>query len=137
MANPSGSKGKDEGRTGTGQQRMKEAGDTASQALDKARQAATSAVSRASQKAEDATSAAGSGLRNLGESIRENTPREGVFGSASQAVGDTLRQGGRYLEQEGLRGAMDDALQLVRDYPIPAVMVGVAVGYLMGCVLKS
>ena len=64
MANPSGSKGKDESRSGTGQQRLKEAGDTASQALDKARQAATSAVSRAGQKAEDMTSSAGSGLRS-------------------------------------------------------------------------
>jgi len=137
MANPSGSRGKDEDRPGTGQHRQERAGGTAAEAMDKARQAVSSAASKAGQKAEDLTSAAGSGMRNLGETIRENTPREGVFGTASQAVGNSLRQGGNYLEQEGISGAMDDALQLVRDYPIPAVMAGVAVGYLMGCLLKS
>ena len=62
---------------------------------------------------------------------------QGVFGNAAQAVGNSLRQGGKYLEKEGISGAMDDTLQLVRDYPIPAVMTGIAVGYLMGCLLKS
>ena len=137
MANPSGSKGKDEGRQGGGQPRQERSGGTAAEAMNKAREAVSSAASRAGQKAEDLTSSAGSGLRNLGETIRENAPREGVIGTASQAVGNTLRQGGRYLEQEGISGTMGDGLQLVRDYPIPAVLTGVAVGYLMGCLLKS
>jgi len=81
--------------------------------------------------------AAGAGVRNLGETIRDKGPSDGMLGTATRAVGDTLQQGGRYLEQEGFSGMMDDVTEMVRRNPIPAVLVGVGIGILIGRTLGS
>ena len=79
--------------------------------MDKAKGAASSvahavgaAGSTVGEKANEATSAVGGGMTSLASTIRENTPREGVFGAASSSVADTLEKGGRYLQGEGLAG---------------------------------
>jgi len=79
----------------------------------------------------EATSAAGSGLKSLAGAIREYTPRQGVFGTASSAVADTLESGGRYLQQEGLNGMAADVTNLIRRNPIPAVLIGISLGFLL------
>lgn len=99
--------------------------------------AASAAGTAAGNAAERATTAAGSGVRHLGETIKEKGPQSGVFGSATRAVGNTLQEGGQYLEQEGFSGMMDDVAELVRRNPLPAVLVGVGLGFLLGRMLGS
>ena len=112
--------------------------DVASAAADSVKHAAVSAAqtagglaSTAGHKAEDAVSSLGSGMTSLAGTIREKTPHEGVLGKASSSVANTLESGGRYLQQEGLHGMADDFTNLIRRNPIPAVFIGIGVGFLI------
>ncbi len=142
MAN-TGSRIKDEGRGNTDNlgEKATEAG---SQLADKARQAAqqvgrtvSGAASNVGHTAENLASGAGSQMRHLGDTISENAPREGMMGNAAQGVAGAMRSGGRYLEEQGLSGMMGDVMQLVRNNPIPALFVGVGIGFMLGKLLSS
>lgn len=118
--------------------------DLASQAGDKVKQAASAvgdavsgAASNAGKTADKWTSSAGVGIKHLGETIEEKAPREGMLGTATRAVASTLEESGRYLEQEGLSGMMDDVTNVVRRHPLPAVLVGIGIGFLIGRTLGS
>ncbi|HLJ93865.1 MAG TPA: hypothetical protein VKU02_11820 [Gemmataceae bacterium] len=120
------------------------ASQTVSGAAQKAKDVASSATQTASDMAsnvghrvEDATSTVGSGMRNLAGTLRENLPHEGMMGSASSAVADTLERGGRYLEEEGLSGLGEDLTSLIRRNPIPALLVGIGVGFLIARSMRS
>jgi len=93
---------------------------------------AEDAASYAGHKAEDASAAVGSGLRSLGKTVRDRGPEGGMSGDASAAVADTLESGGRYLQEEGLKVMTEDVTNLIRRNPIPALLIGVAAGYLAG-----
>jgi hypothetical protein len=102
-----------------------------------ASQTASDAASQVGHKAEDATTAVGSGIRSLAGTLRENMPHEGMLGSASSAVADSLDRSGRYIEEEGLSGIASDVTDLVRRYPIPALFVGLGIGYLIARSMRS
>jgi hypothetical protein len=55
-----------------------------------------------------------------------------MAGGASSAVADTVESSGRYLQEEGLKEMTEDVTNLIRRYPIPALLIGVAAGYLAG-----
>jgi len=123
---------------------MDKAKDAGYQAVDKAREAASSvgemasqAASAAGKTADNLTSSAGTGIKNLGDTISQNTPKEGIVGTASQAVASTLKQGGRYIEESGLSGMAEDATDLIRRNPVPAVLIGIGVGFLLGRAMRS
>jgi hypothetical protein len=88
-------------------------------------------ASAAGQKAEGALGTVGSGMTSLAGTVREKMPHEGVVGAASDYVAGALETGGRYLQEEGFRGMADDLTQLIRRNPIPALLVGIGVGYLI------
>jgi hypothetical protein len=102
-----------------------------------ATQTASDMASNVGHRVEDATSTVGSGMRNLAGTLRENLPHEGMMGSASSAVADTLERGGRYLEEEGLSGLGEDLTSLIRRNPIPALLVGIGVGFLIARSMRS
>lgn len=118
--------------------------DFAHQAVDKAKETASSVGGMASQaastvgkKADEWTSDAGSGLKNLGDTLSAHTPHEGMLGSASQTVANSLRDGGRYLEEAGLSGIADDVTDLIKRNPVPAILVGIGIGFLIGRAMRS
>jgi len=160
MANPSSSpRSKEEtqggnfGQFGTeGRGRGQETGtsfgdkakEVASNVSDTARDAASSAAHTASemasnvgQKAEDATSSVGSSMKSLAGTLRERGPHGGFAGQATSSVADSLERGGRYLEEQGLRGIGEDLTNLIRRNPIPALLVGIGVGYLLARATRS
>lgn len=154
MANPMSSPKKEENRSGT-HQAMDKAREAGSQVLDKAKGAASavgdmaanaasavgqtvsSAASTVGHKADDWTSNAGAGLKQLGETIAQKAPQEGMLGSASQAVADTVTNTGKYIEEAGLSGMMEDLGQVIRRNPFPAVLIGLGLGVLIGRTLRS
>jgi hypothetical protein len=83
------------------------------------------------QKANDATAAVGSGMESLAGTIRQHLPREGALRTASSSVANSLERGGHYLRQEGLGGMGKDITNLIRQNPIPALLVGVGIGFLL------
>lgn len=93
---------------------------------------AEDAASYTGQKAGDASAAVGSGLRSLGNTVRERGPEGGMTGDASEAIANTLESSGRYLQEEGLKAMTEDVTNLIRRNPIPALLLGVAAGYLAG-----
>ena len=133
----------------TYQQEKKDSGSQASGLADKAKEAATDAGSKVretatsvaqsvgdaasfvGQKAQDAATSMGSGMKSLGGTIREHTPSTGMLGSAGGAVADTLESSGRYLQEHGLSGIGEDLTRLIRRNPIPAVLIGIGVGFLV------
>jgi len=111
--------------------------DAASSVGEMVGNAASSVGSTISKSAEKATTSTGSGFKHLGETIKEKGPQEGVLGGATRAVADTLEQSGKYLEEEGFSGMMEDVTQLIRRNPMPAILAGIGVGFLIGRTLRS
>ena len=143
MANTTTTPKGNEARTAAGQT-LDKARDIASQGVEKAKEAASSvgemvgnAASAVGRKADDFTSSAGTGIKQFGDTIREHTPKEGMLGEASKTVANTTKQVGRYLEEEGLSGMFEDMTNLIKRNPIPAILVGVGLGVLIGRVLRS
>ena len=93
--------------------------------------AAKQAASDLGKRAEDATHSVGGGLKSLGETIRDKGPSEGVMGTAASSVASGLECGGQYLQQQGIKGIADDMTKLIRNNPIPALFVGVGLGFLL------
>jgi len=91
----------------------------------------------AGQKAEDATASLGSGLKTAAEKVRENAPHEGMLGRGAEAVASTLDRGGDYLREKNLHGMAEDMTEMIKRNPIPAVLLGIGLGFLLGRTLRS
>jgi len=142
MANTTTSSKGNDARAAAGQAYDK-AKDVASQAVDKAKDAASSVgemvhdtAKNVGRKADDLTSSAGTGIKHFGDTIREHAP-QGMLGDAAKAVANTTKQVGSYLEEEGLSGMFEDVTKLIKRNPIPAILVGVGLGVLIGRVMRS
>ena len=116
----------------------------ATSVVDKARGAAASVAQTVSEagcavgeRAKDAASAVGSGMKSLAGTIRDHTPSEGVLRAASSSLVESLESGGRYLQEEGLGEIAKDITNLVRRHPIPALLVGVGIGFVLAKVTTS
>jgi hypothetical protein len=103
----------------------------AQEAASAVRDKASDLASAAGQRAESATAAAGSGMRSVAGTLRDTGTNEGLFGSAKSAAADALERTGRYVEEEGLRGMTNDLAELIRRNPIPALLLGVGLGFLL------
>jgi ElaB/YqjD/DUF883 family membrane-anchored ribosome-binding protein len=121
--------------------KVKEAG---GQALGKAKEAASSvgemcveSASAAGHKADDLTGAAGHQIREFGDTISKKMPHEGFTGKASQVVADTIKEGGRYIEEAKLSGMAHDVESVVKNHPIPALLLVFGIGFCLGRVLKD
>jgi gas vesicle protein len=119
-----------------------QAKDAAGNLADKAKQTASNVADKAKQvasnvgdRADSAVSGAGKGMENLAQTIRDRGPHEGILGSASSSVASTLESGGRYLEEQGLSGVAEDLTNVIRRNPIPAVLIGVGVGFMLARLL--
>jgi hypothetical protein len=109
------------------------AGDLAHQAGD----AVKGAANYVGQKAEDATAAVGQSVQSAAGTVRDSGPNSGVLGSATRAVADTMEGAGKYLEDKNLHGMVDDMTGLIKRNPIPAVLIGLGIGFLVGRALSS
>ena len=117
---------------------MHQAKEAASHLAGQAREAASAAGNRlsdaasyAGQRADDATSSVGGSIRSLAGQVRQNAPHEGMMGSAAGAAANALDRTGQYLQEQGLSGMAEDFTNLVRRNPIPALLIGVAFGFLI------
>jgi len=107
--------------------------DAAQAGWDKTKDAAQAAGHMATHASETV----GSGMESLAGTLRDKAPREGMLGNAASTVADTLEQGGRYIREEGLSGMADDLTNTIRRNPLPAVLVAVAIGFLLARATRS
>jgi hypothetical protein len=111
---------------------MDRAKDMAGQAADKARDLGRSVA----DSAENATAKVGHGMESMAGTLRDKAPHEGMMGTAAGRVADTLERGGRYLQEEGLSGIAEGVTDLIKRNPIPALLVGVGIGFLLAQALR-
>jgi len=121
--------------------KVKEAG---AQAVGKAKEAvgsvgdmAVETVSAVGKKADDLTAAAGHGIKEFGETVGRKAPHDGLTGQASQAVAETIKESGDYLEKHKLSGMAQDVEQIVKNHPIPALLICLGIGFCVGRVMKD
>jgi hypothetical protein len=55
----------------------------------------------------------------------------------ASGVASALDSSGRYLEEQGLSGMADDVTNLIRRNPIPAMLIGVGLGFLLARLTRS
>jgi uncharacterized protein YjbJ (UPF0337 family) len=87
--------------------------------------------SAASSAANQATSAVGEQLGSLAGTIRDKAPREGTAGRAATAAADTLSAAGSYLQEKKVEHVAGDVADLIRRYPIPSLLIGLGIGYIL------
>ena len=118
--------------------------DAASSVSNMAKDAASSvgnmaekATTAVGERANEAVTSVGGGMKSLAGTIRDKGPHSGILGSATSTVADTLESSGRYLEKEGLSGIAEDMTGLIRRNPLPAVLVGIGLGFLLARATRS
>lgn len=120
--------------TGAADELRNAAGYVADQVKDVANQAGNQAGKAGSyieSKADEATNAIGGGLKAASESVRNYAPHDGRFGQASSAIAQGLSDTGEYIEREGLQGMTNDLASLIKKNPIPTVLLGIGLGFLI------
>jgi hypothetical protein len=113
------------------------AGEMASHAASAVGSAASQGASDVGKKVDQLTSSAGEGLQGWGDSLSENTPHTGMLGKASQATAQSIKDGGKYLEEAKLSGMAEDMAELVRRNPVPAVLIAIGLGWFVARALRS
>jgi ElaB/YqjD/DUF883 family membrane-anchored ribosome-binding protein len=114
--------------------------DMAGKVADRAQHVAEKAkdyAHTAGQKAEDLTHRVGSGMESLADTIRDKGPHGGTMGQVTSKVAENIDSAGHYLQEEGLSGMADDLTDLIRRNPIPALLIGVALGFLVARATSS
>jgi hypothetical protein len=118
---------KNDGSENQGGSMADQAKNVAQNVGEKARQAGEFARDKADQGA----STVGKGMESLAGTIRDRGPQAGLLGNATSGVANTLDSSGRYLEQEGVSGMVDDLTGMIRNHPVPAMLIGIGLGFML------
>ncbi len=113
------------------------AGDMAHHAASALGTMAGQAAGDVGTKADELIASAGAGIQSLGDRLGKMGPQTGALGSASQAVAQSVKDGGKYIEDAKLSGIAENIAQLIRRNPIPAVCIGIGLGWYMCRKLKG
>lgn len=116
---------------------MEKAKDVASNVASSLGSTAGNVATAIGHTAENATAAVGRGMESVGEKIREKGPEKGILGSATRGVAGALESSGKYLEEKNLSGMAEDVTNLIKRNPIPALLIGIGVGFLLSRMLRS
>jgi hypothetical protein len=130
----------EEGVTGAVSTLKQKAGEAAAAAGEMGGQAKGKAqewASTAAHKAEDARRAVGEGLEALGGKIRANAPESGMLGTTAARVAENIESAGSYLQSHDFGAMGKEVTNLVRRYPIQALLVGLGVGFLLARATRS
>jgi len=102
----------------------------AGEALNDAKAKAQEYGSAAVEKARGASAAMGEKMSSLAGSLRGNAPEQGMMGSAAHSVADSLDTAGSYLQDKTVENMAKDLTDLIRRYPVQALLIGLGIGYL-------
>jgi len=145
MANtPTKNQRSDFGMENQGSNLTEQAKGVAENVKDKAKQAGEYVKDKAGQagefvrdKADQAAGTAGKGMESLAGTIRDKGPQQGFLGRATSTVADTLDRTGKYLEDQGVSGMAGDLTTLIKNHPLPAVLVGIGLGFMLARLTTS
>ncbi|MFN0017654.1 MAG: hypothetical protein ACKVP0_05295 [Pirellulaceae bacterium] len=111
-------------------------GEKAKSATSSVMHSAEDAASYVGKKADDGVHAVGSTLKSFGDTVRHQAPGRDMLKDGMCAVADTLENTGKYLEEGGMSGIAEDMTNLIKRNPIPALFVGIGVGFLLARALS-
>lgn len=84
------------------------------------------------RKADDLTARAGANMQEWGDRLDRQAPQQGVFAKASRNAAQALQGSGEYVESAKLSGMAEDVANLIRQNPIPAILIAVGLGWFVG-----
>jgi uncharacterized protein YjbJ (UPF0337 family) len=90
-----------------------------------------SSQSTATMNASQPISAVGEKIGSLAGAIRSKAPHEGTVGTAASTVAEKLDAAGSYLQTRDFDQMASDLSDMIRRYPIPSLLVGLGIGYLL------
>ncbi|NTU85997.1 MAG: hypothetical protein HGA45_42840 [Chloroflexales bacterium] len=105
--------------------------DHAAAQADELKGRAAEAGQQAAERIDSAMSATGEGMRNLAQTLRQNTPG-GQTGEVAQTAARALERSGAYLERADPQMVRSDLEQIIRDHPIETLVIGLGIGFLLG-----
>jgi hypothetical protein len=111
--------------------------DKAKQVAGNVAETAKDVASNVGEKVDSGVSAVGRGMESLAGTIRDKGPSSGFFGGAASGVASALDTTGEYLEEQGLSGMAEDVTNLIRRNPIPAMLIGIGLGFLLARVTRG
>jgi hypothetical protein len=69
-------------------------------------------------------------MGSLAGTVRENVP-------GGEYVADAIESGTRYFQEHSFRDMADDVAGVIRRNPIPALLVGIGLGFILARSLRS
>jgi len=114
------------------ERRFKEFGDKARGPIANMTAKAQELGATAVTKAGEAATVLGEKAGSLANVVRDNAPREGAVATAATTVVDGLESASSYLREKKFDDVAKDVTGLVRAYPLPSLLLGVGLGYLLG-----
>ncbi len=116
-------KAKDAMNTGieSGRQAFGEAKETLGAGVHVAQEKIGSAIGIAKEAAENFTKSVSGAAAYAGQKAED----------ATSSVGGALENTGHYLKEDGLRHIASDVTELIRRNPIPAMLIGIGLGFLV------
>ncbi len=93
-------------------------------------------LSAVGAKADDAAEAVGTGIKSVADTIRHHGPEEGALGDAKARTAHVLDQAGSYLSDQGVTGMTNDIANCIRRNPVPSLLVGLGLGFLLAHVTR-
>jgi uncharacterized protein YjbJ (UPF0337 family) len=119
------------GREQTRNRTSRDLGASLDEKVDEASKATEGTFSSVGTKASEQMSAVGEKMGSLADAIREKAPPEGAVGTAATTVADKLDAAGSYLQEKNLDHMVSDLSGMIRRYPVPSLLIGLGIGYLL------
>src|SRR5262249_21992122 len=94
---------------------------------DKAQDLATAATEKARAAVDAVSEKAGDIASTIGQQAQQ----------AANKVNDTWEAGRHYVEERGLQGMASDVTDVIRRYPLPALLLGVCCGFFLGRAMRD
>jgi hypothetical protein len=122
----------------TGQTQKRTTGNTAGGMMESTMDTAKDVAGKAADMAKDAVSTVAKKAGEAGSFLAEKADDATcAIGSGVESFAHTLERGGRYLQEHGLSGIASDLTETIRRHPVPAMLIGVALGFLVARALRS
>ena len=91
----------------------------------------------AANMAGGAATAVGDTMGSLASVIRDHAPHDGTIASAATAVAGGLEWANSYLQEKDYEHLATDLTAVIRRYPIPSLLVGLGLGYVLARMTKD
>jgi uncharacterized protein YjbJ (UPF0337 family) len=113
------------------ERRLQEYGDKTGGAVASMSAKAQQLGGTAVRKANEAAPVIGEKMKSLATMIREKAPREGTLGTSATKVAEGLESASHYLHEKKFEHLGEDLRGLVRSYPLPSLLIGLGLGFLL------